>query len=88
MTILIAAVTAVGAFGVQQDSLRTGGTGSGSEDGGSPAAAEYIGSSGQLSVTSPSVAEADIVIDGELGEAAWESAALLTGFTQFDPPRA
>lgn len=84
MTVLIAAVTAVGAFGVQQDSLRTGGAGTGGEEG-SPAAAEYIGSSGQLNVASPSVAEADIVIDGELGEAAWESAALLTGFTQFDP---
>ena len=84
MTILIAAVTAVGALELPQVVQRPGeGDGNGNE--GVAAAAEYIGSSGQLNVASPSVAEADIVIDGELGEAAWESAALLTGFTQFDP---
>ena len=84
MTILIAAVTAVGALEPPQDVQRPGeGDGNGNE--GPAAAAEYIGSSGQLDVASPGVAEAEIVIDGELGEAAWESAALLTGFTQFDP---
>ena len=84
MTTLIAAITAAGALGAQQDSLKTT-LGGGGGDGESPAAAEYIGSSGQLEVPGGGVAEADIVIDGDLGEGAWESAALLTGFTQFDP---
>ncbi|MCY4573086.1 MAG: DUF5916 domain-containing protein [Gemmatimonadetes bacterium] len=84
MTILIAAVAAAGALELPQE-VQKPGEGNGNGEGGSPAAAEYIGSSGQLSVASPSLPEADIVIDGELGEAAWESAALLTGFTQFDP---
>ena len=83
MTILIAAVTA-GAVGLPQDVQRPG-EGAGNGNQGPAAAAEYVGSSGQLNVASPSVAEAEIVIDGELGEEAWESAALLTGFTQFDP---
>ena len=84
MTILIAAVTAVGAMELPQE-VQKPGEGSGNGDEGAAAAAEYVGSSGQLDVASPAVPEADIVIDGELGEAAWESAALLTGFTQFDP---
>ena len=83
MTILAAAVTAATALGAQQDSLRAGAVANGGE--GAPAAAVYDGGAGLLEVASPSVPEAEIVIDGELGEAAWESAALLTGFTQFDP---
>ncbi len=45
----------------------------------------YDGSAGQLDVPHPWVADASIDIDGEIDEAAWESAPLLTGFTQFDP---
>jgi len=45
----------------------------------------YDGSAGQLDIPSPWVADATIDIDGQIDEAVWESAALLTGFTQFDP---
>ncbi len=45
----------------------------------------YDGAAGQLAVPSPWVAEAGIDVDGALDEAAWASAPLLTGFTQFDP---
>ena len=83
MMILAAAVTAATALGAQQDSLRAGAVANGGE--GALAAAVYDGGAGLLEVASPSLPEAEIVIDGELGEAAWESAALLTGFTQFDP---
>lgn len=45
----------------------------------------FSGSAGLLDVPSPMVAEADIDLDGRLNEAAWEQAAVLTGFTQSDP---
>ena len=84
MTTLIAAVTAAGAIALPQDPQKPGtGDGNGGETG--AAVAEYDGSAGNLEIPSPSLPEADISIDGELDEAAWESAALLTGFTQFDP---
>ena len=50
-----------------------------------PAAVVYDGSAGQLEIPGPMVAEADISIDGEINEAAWANAPVLTGFTQFDP---
>ena len=45
----------------------------------------YDGSAGQTSVTTPHVAEPEVRVDGLLDEPAWESAALLRGFTQYDP---
>ncbi|MDE2875054.1 MAG: hypothetical protein OXQ93_06405, partial [Gemmatimonadota bacterium] len=45
----------------------------------------HDGSAGQLEVPGPTVAEAAITIDGEIDEAAWAEAPVLTGFTQFDP---
>ena len=80
MIVLLAAVTATAAVGVPQEAQKPG-----NGDEAETAVVEYVGSAGQLEVPSPAVPEADIVIDGEFGEAAWESAALLTGFTQFDP---
>ncbi len=83
MTILAAAVTAATALGAQQGSVRAGGVANGGEA--AATATEYVGSAGQLEVPSPAVAEPNIAIDGDLGEPVWESAPLLTGFTQFDP---
>ncbi len=48
-------------------------------------AVEYDGSARQLDVTAPVVSDPRIRIDGRLDDAAWERAALLTGFTQYDP---
>jgi len=50
-----------------------------------PDAPVYDGSAGRLDVPAPALAEADIDIDGEISEAAWAAAPVLTGFTQFDP---
>ena len=50
-----------------------------------PAGVVYDGSAGQLEVPGPQVGEADIDIDGEIDEAAWLDAPVLTGFTQYDP---
>lgn len=82
--IMVAAVAAAYAGAGQQAAERPeapppGGTG------GPPASAVYDGSAGQLDVPAPRVAEAGIDIDGELDEAAWADAPVLTGFTQFDP---
>ncbi|MDH3224285.1 MAG: carbohydrate binding family 9 domain-containing protein [Gemmatimonadota bacterium] len=50
-----------------------------------PTAATYDGASGTIDIESPWVAEPAISVDGVLDEPAWENAALLTGFTQFEP---
>ena len=44
----------------------------------------YVGSQGQLDVAIPRL-ETSIVVDGKLDDAAWRSAAMLTGFSQFAP---
>src|SRR5688572_27167888 len=44
----------------------------------------YHGRAGNLEVRLPRL-EADIEVDGRLGEAAWGQAAVLTGFSQFSP---
>jgi hypothetical protein len=44
----------------------------------------YNGRLGKLDVRAPQ-REVDITIDGELAEAVWSDAALLTGFSQFSP---
>jgi hypothetical protein len=54
----------------------------------SAAAAEvvrYDGSAAEVDVATPSVARAEIDIDGRIDELAWDQAALLEGFTQYDP---
>ncbi|MCH1569797.1 MAG: carbohydrate binding family 9 domain-containing protein, partial [Longimicrobiales bacterium] len=48
-------------------------------------AVEYSGVAQQLSVPAPVVAAPDISIDGRLDDLAWESAAILTGFSQYQP---
>ncbi|MEO6443673.1 MAG: DUF5916 domain-containing protein, partial [Gemmatimonadaceae bacterium] len=44
----------------------------------------YHGRSGQVDVTPPRI-EASVDVDGVLNESPWQSAALLTGFSQFQP---
>src|SRR6266566_4474254 len=44
----------------------------------------YSGRARQLEVRIPRV-QADIVVDGDLGDSAWAHAALLTGFSQYAP---
>ncbi|NJD17878.1 MAG: hypothetical protein FIA95_01130, partial [Gemmatimonadetes bacterium] len=53
--------------------------------GGPPAGKAYDGTAGELSVVTPAVAKAGIRVDGRRDEAAWEQAALLHSFTQYDP---
>ena len=59
--------------------------GAGADSGDRPVAAVYSGLEGQLDVTAPRLAEPEINVDGRLDDAAWAEAALLTGFSQFDP---
>jgi hypothetical protein len=47
--------------------------------------ARYDGSAAEVDVATPSVPGAEIEIDGRIDEAAWQQAALLEGFTQYDP---
>ena len=48
-------------------------------------AVEYSGVARQLSVPAPVMASPDISIDGRLDDLAWETAAILTGFSQYQP---
>ena len=48
-------------------------------------AVEYSGVARQLDVAAPVLASPDISIDGRLDEVAWERAAILTGFSQYEP---
>jgi hypothetical protein len=45
----------------------------------------YHGARGNLSVATPAVADAAIRVDGHLNDPAWQHAALLDSFTQYDP---
>ena len=45
----------------------------------------YNGRQGQLEVSPPRFADADIDIDGRLNEPRWAEAAVLDGFTQYEP---
>jgi hypothetical protein len=49
------------------------------------ASAVYDGSVRQLDIAAPRIMDPRIQIDGRLDDAAWADAAVLTGFTQFDP---
>ncbi len=51
----------------------------------SVAPAEYIGRALELDVPAPRVSSPEIQIDGRLDEALWDQAAVLSGFTQYDP---
>lgn len=48
-------------------------------------AANFDGSASQFDIPAPRVMDPDIHIDGRLDDLAWAEAAVLTGFTQFDP---
>ncbi|MDH3269742.1 MAG: carbohydrate binding family 9 domain-containing protein [Gemmatimonadota bacterium] len=52
---------------------------------GSTSIARYTGSLRNVEVTTPFVTAADIDVDGRIVELHWEQAALLDGFTQFNP---
>jgi hypothetical protein len=45
----------------------------------------FSGIEGQLSVTPPRISDPDISVDGRLEEAVWEQAAVLDGFSQYEP---
>ncbi len=47
--------------------------------------ARYVGSRAELEIQTPAVESAEIDVDGQLDDLAWEEAALLEGFTQFNP---
>ena len=81
---LLAAMTAASLGVGQEVVVGENGTGTEGADSG-PDAVVYDGSAGQLEVPGPMVADADITIDGEIDEAVWADAPILTGFTQFDP---
>ena len=48
-------------------------------------AERYDGAAGELSIATPSVTDAGIRVDGTLDDAAWDRAALLHSFTQYEP---
>ncbi len=83
MLAIIAAIAGPVAGLVQESHAKAGRDAPG--ENATPPSAVYSGIAGQLGVPSPWVAAAEIEIDGELGEAAWQNAPVLTGFTQFDP---
>ncbi|NJD19457.1 MAG: carbohydrate binding family 9 domain-containing protein, partial [Gemmatimonadetes bacterium] len=45
----------------------------------------FSGRDGQLEVVTPKLPEAAIRLDGNLDEPAWQQAAVLSGFTEFEP---
>ena len=49
------------------------------------AVALFDGSERELDIPAPVVRSADVDIDGRLDDAVWSRAAVLTGFTQYDP---
>ncbi|MBI4540790.1 MAG: carbohydrate binding family 9 domain-containing protein [Gemmatimonadetes bacterium] len=57
----------------------------GSDDLGIPRERVYDGSAGELQVETPYAVRPSIVIDGRLDKEEWAAAAMLTGFTQYDP---
>jgi hypothetical protein len=48
-------------------------------------AGTFLGNEGDLEVQPPRLPSPEIEIDGRLDDPAWANAALLTGFTQYDP---
>ncbi|MGD2121468.1 MAG: carbohydrate binding family 9 domain-containing protein, partial [Gemmatimonadota bacterium] len=49
------------------------------------AGAVFSGNEGQLEVAPPRLPSPEIRIDGRLSDPAWENAAILNGFTQYEP---
>ncbi len=45
----------------------------------------YVGADGALDIPAPFRPEAEMKVDGRLDEGIWQEAALLSGFTQYDP---
>ena len=80
---LLATAAAVATLG-QAVQAPTDGAGSGHSHGPLDVTV-YDGSAGALAVPSPLTVDPQIDVDGELDEAAWADAPVLTGFTQFDP---
>ena len=84
MIVLLAAMTAATVGAGQERGLRTGSAANGDPDD-PPPSVVYDGSTGQIEVPNPRADGAEIDIDGELNEAVWQDAPVLTGFTQYDP---
>ncbi len=80
---LLALSAHLGGEGTPQDAFAK--RSAGPDPGDRPAAAVYNGFEGQLDVVPPRLADPDIDVDGRLGDPAWSEAALLTGFSQYDP---
>ncbi|MDX1578710.1 MAG: DUF5916 domain-containing protein, partial [Gemmatimonadota bacterium] len=55
------------------------------EEEGPREALRFDGGAGELDVRIPRLANADIEVDGTLDEPAWREAAVLAGFTQYEP---
>jgi len=53
--------------------------------GSATAVVRYDGSAAEVDVATPAIANARIDVNGRIDEPAWQQAALLDGFTQFDP---
>jgi len=81
----VAAAAAVFASGGGEDPARPRGPVAGTEPVVGTEVVRYNGSAAEIEIATPAVASADIDIDGRLDDAAWEQAALLEGFTQFNP---
>ena len=45
----------------------------------------YSGRAGHLDVSPPRISSPSVSIDGRMDEAVWSDAAILTGFTQYEP---
>jgi hypothetical protein len=82
LMVLATAVQLAGDFGVEGEASEAS---PGYRAAGPAPAAAYVGHEGLLDVPAPFLSAADLSIDGRLDEAAWAGAALLEGFTQFDP---
>ena len=77
------AASAVLAFGTQTAvAADPPGVGPGPD---APAAAVYNGFDGQTDIVAPRFDDPGIAIDGRLDDPAWSEAAVLTGFSQYDP---
>jgi hypothetical protein len=50
-----------------------------------PGTVRHRGAVGEIEIATPSVASAEIRVDARLDEPVWQQAALLEGFTQFNP---
>ena len=82
LNLLTAAVVALTAFH-QGSSADTTGAVTDGDVAGNPLV--FSGRAGRLAVAIPRIENPDITVDGRLDDLVWESAAVLTDFTQYEP---